>query len=207
MDSEFAKAMDTENTLLDAARRMDEKALVKIFDLYSASLFNYVRRLCSDPVIADHIVGDVFAKLLEQLSAGKGPKSNLRAYLYQSAYHQLIDEAHNSHRCAPLEIAESLRPEARSAFLSLEDQIMFQQILHAIRDELTGDQRHVIFLRFFEEFSLQETAVILGKNINHVKVIQSRALAALRRAVERQEINQVMASSRIRSFSKVLGIW
>lgn len=195
--------MDTEQTLLDAARRMDQDALVKIFDLYSTSLFNYARRICGDRVLADHIVGDVFAKLVEQLSVGKGPRSNLRAYLYQSAYHQIIDEGHYSQRRAPLEVIDSLRPESHPG---LDDQIMFKQILHAVRHELTDDQRHVIFLRFLEEFSLQETATILGKNINHVKVIQNRALAALRRALERQEIKIVKSSSRIRNLSNVLGV-
>jgi RNA polymerase sigma-70 factor (ECF subfamily) len=61
--------------------------------------------------------------------------------------------------------------------------MMFDLILKAIQDELTDDQRHVIVLRFMEEFSLQETAAILGKKVNHVKVIQNRALAKLRKAI------------------------
>src|SRR5689334_6768230 len=97
--------MDDESGLLDSAKRMDQEALVKIFDLYSAALFNYALRLSGDPVTADHIVGDVFARLLERLAAGQGPTSNLRSYLYQSAYHLLIDEVRSSRRRAPLEVA------------------------------------------------------------------------------------------------------
>ena len=197
--------METENTLLEAARMMNKEALIKIFDLYSASLYNYARRLCGDPVMADHIVGDVFAKLLEQLSIGKGPRSNLRAYLFQSTYHQIIDEAHNSQRGAPLEVAESLRPETQAAFTGFDDPILVDQILHALHHELSDDQRHVIFLRFFEDFTLNETAAILGKHISHVKVIQSRALATLRRVLQQHEIKKVIPSSRLKNFSKALG--
>ena len=58
---------ESDMTLLEGARRMDRESLVKIFDLYSSVLYNYVYRLCNDALKADFIVGDVFAKLLEHL--------------------------------------------------------------------------------------------------------------------------------------------
>jgi RNA polymerase sigma-70 factor (ECF subfamily) len=82
---------------------------------------------------------------------------------------------------------------------------MFEQILRAIRNELTDDQRHVIILRFLEEFSLRETAAIIGKEINHVKVIQNRALAKLRRALEYKGIRKAVTSPKTRSVPKALG--
>src|SRR5690242_13584695 len=97
-----------DTTLLNAARMMNEDALMQVFDLYSAQLYRYALHLCGDPVTADHVVGDSFAKLLEQFSLGKGPDSNLRAYLYQMIHHLVIDEAcYLSHRL-PLEIAHSI---------------------------------------------------------------------------------------------------
>src|SRR5215216_6125793 len=195
--------METDSSLLDAARMMDEEALVKIFDLYSSALYNYALRICSDPVLADHIVGDVFVKLLEQLAAGNGPNANLRSYLFESAYHRMIDEARASQRQAPLDVAISPPSDVQ---LSLEDQILLRQILHAIRNELTDDQRHVIILRFLEGFSLRETATIIGKKIDHVKVIQNRALAKLRQSVENKGMRKSVPSLRLKKLSKVLGI-
>ena len=198
--------METDSTLLIAARMMDKDALVRIFDLYSSALYKYAARLCGDPLMADHVVGDVFAKLLDQLASGNGPRSNLRSYLYETAYHLIIDEARYSQRRVSLEEAPWPRQDANSAFPGSEDQIMLKQILHAMRDELTDDQRHVIILRFLEEFSIRETAAILGKREEHVKVIQNRAIAALRRALEYQGIRKAMSSPRIRNVSKALGI-
>lgn len=195
--------METDQTLLNAARMMDKAALVKIFDLYSSALFNYALRLCGDPLMADHIVGDVFAKLLDQLAAGNGPTANLRSYLYETTYHRFIDEARYSQRRAPLEVAASLRQDTPSVSLSVEDQLISKQILHAIHNELTDDQRHVIILRFLEEFNLRETAAIMGKTLDHVKVIQNRAIAALRRSVEKQE-RRAISSSRLGNLSGAL---
>jgi len=198
--------METDHTLLNAAKMMDNDALVKIFDLYSSALYSYALRLCGDPVMADQIVGDVFAKLLDQLSAGKGPSTNLRSYLYEITYHRIVDEARYSQRRVPLETADSLQQGAHSGSPSFEDQILFKQILHAIRHDLTDDQRHVIILRFLEEFSLRETAAIIGKEVNHVKVIQNRAIAKLRQSLEYKGSRKPVASQRIRDFSKALGI-
>lgn len=198
--------MDTDRTLLNAARMMNKDALVKIFDLYSPALYNYALRLCGDPIMADHVVGDVFAKLLEQFSSGNGPNANLRSYLYEITYHQIVDEARDSQRTAPLEAAVSLQQEAHYGFLNAEDKIMFKQILHAIRSELTDDQRHVIILRYLEEFSLHETAAILGKNVNSVKVIQNRALAKLRKFFDHQGMRKALSTPQIRTLSRAFRI-
>jgi RNA polymerase sigma-70 factor (ECF subfamily) len=198
--------MENDSSLLSAAKSMDSDALVKIFDLYSFALFNYAARLCGDPVLADHIVGDVFARLLEQLSEGHGPRTNLRSYLYETTYHLIIDETRYSKRRAPLEVAGLLRPEPESGSPQMDDQILFKQILHAMQNVLTDDQRHVIILRFLEEFSLRETAAIMGKTIDNVKVLQNRAIAALRKSIENKETKKRVSSPRIRKLSKALGI-
>ena len=193
--------METDLALLNAARMMDKQALVKIFDLYSLALYRYALRLCGDPVTADHIVGDVFAKLLDQLSAGNGPRANLRSYLYEMTHHRIIDEARYTRRRVSLEVADLLRQDEDSTVPGLEDQILFKQVLHGIQHELTADQRDVIVLRFLEEFSIRETAAILGKKADHVRVIQSRALAALRRSFQYQGVRKVMSTSWISGVS------
>ena len=175
--------MENDSELLNAARAKDKAALEKIFDLYSSALNKYALRWGCDAVQADQIVGDVFVKLLEHLDLGKGPETNLRSYLYQMTYHQIVDQGRASHKIAPLEAAEGFRQEEDSPALRLEHQELFDLILKAIEDELTDDQRQVILLRFMEEFSLQETADIMGKKVNHVKVIQNRAIAKLRKVM------------------------
>jgi RNA polymerase sigma-70 factor, ECF subfamily len=176
-------AMRTEVPLLEAARNMDQKALVEVFDLYSSALYNYALRLCSDPLRADHIVGDVFAKLLEQWSSGHGPSTNLRSYLYETTYHLIVDEARHSHREAPLEVVDFLRHDGYTSAATLENRMLFDAVIAAIRKSLTEDQRHVIILRFLEGFSLRETADILGKEVYNVKVIQNRGVAKIRKVL------------------------
>lgn len=180
------EATASDASLLEAARTMNKDALVKIFDRYSPALYNYAFRLCNDAITADNIVGDVFAKLLDQFSAGNGPTTNLRSYLYEMAYHLIVDESRFSNRVAPLEVVDLLQYDGYAAAVSLENQVLIQTVMVAIRKHLTKDQRHVIILRFLEGFSLIETATIIGKEVTHVKVIQNRAIAALRRTLDAQ---------------------
>lgn len=175
--------METDIDLLNAAKARNEDALVKIFDLYASPLFNYAMWLGCDRVKADHVVGDVFAKFLEHLFAGQGPKTNLRSYLYQMTHNLIIDQGRSSRKNAPLDTADWLRPDKHSASPNLEEQMMFDVILKAIQNDLTEDQRHVIILRFMEDFSLKETAEILGKSVTNIKVLQNRALARLRKGI------------------------
>ncbi len=175
--------MEADLSLLEAAKSMNQEALVAIFDLYSAPLYNYALRLCNDHLAADNVVGDVFAKFLDQLAAGKGPNTNLRSYLYQTTYHLIVDEARFSHREAPLEVIDYVQGNGHTPFTGLENRILLDTLIMAIRNELTEDQRHVIVLRFLEGFSLRETADIIGKQVYNVKVIQNRGIAKLRKVL------------------------
>lgn len=180
--------MDDTQVLLQDLRRMDAEALATVFDLYAPAIYKYLYRHCGNAVIADQIVGDVFEKLLEQLSKGRGPTSNLRSYLYEIAHHAMVDEIRHSRQLTSTSAVESTLPAANSTDITAEEQNMIEIVLRAIQSELTEDQRHVLVLRFLESFSIKETALILGKKAGNIKVIQNRAVAALRRALHDQAI-------------------
>lgn len=175
--------------LLKAAQKLDEAALTMIFDEYAPAIYKYVLRLSHDPIEADNIVGDVFSQLLEQFAAGKGPRTNLRSYLYQTAYHLVVDHSRDSKHTAPLEVAVNMqdrRGRTVPTHTQIEERVLMEALVSAMNSELTDDQRHVIILRFLEDFSLKETAQIVGKEVNNVKVIQNRGISKLRKALEHQ---------------------
>lgn len=181
--------MDDNQVLLQKISRMDVEALARVYDLYAPAIYKYACRHCDNALLADQIVGDVFARLLEQLSQGRGPRSNLRAYLFEIAYHAVVDEVRHARRVLSLQSADMVVPVTGGPDQVLQEQMLLETVRQAMRDDLTGDQRHVIILRFLEDFSLKETARIMQKNVGNIKVLQQRALAALRRALERREQN------------------
>ena len=175
--------MIEEAGLLEGARKGDADALAQIFDTYSPALFRYAVRLCRDAAEADRIVGDVFAQLLEHLSDGRGPRSNLRSYLYQITYHVLVDHVRDASHVSPMDDALNV-PDARLSVASqVEEHEMVRELEYAVAHGLTPEQQQVVLLRFVEGFSLQETAQITGKKVNAVSVLQNRAIAKLRQVL------------------------
>ena len=193
--------METEIALLAGARKMNREALLQIFDLYTPALYKYALCLCHNEVMADQIVGDVFSKLFEHLLSGRGPRTHLRAYLYEMAYHLFVDEVRHSRRTSPLEAVSLTYTDASSTDLRVEDRYLYETIQRAIMNNLTDDQRHVIILRCMEGFSVKETAAIIGKKVGNVKVIQTRAIAVLRGALDYQLVETHAVSGMIRSLS------
>jgi RNA polymerase sigma-70 factor (ECF subfamily) len=168
--------------LLEAARKLDRNALVAIFEQYAPPLYKYALRLSGDPAEADDVVGDVFSQLIDHLKRGKGPRDNLRSYLYQIAYHKVVDGSRQRKHTAALDDSIPSGPDAAPSSQQ-EDNEQLRELQLAISRYLTEDQRNVIVLRFMEHFSLQEIVEITGRDINNVKVIQSRAVARLRQAL------------------------
>lgn len=178
--------MQDETALLEAASSLDQEALEAIFDDYAPALYKYLLRRGLGSQEADQTVGDVFARLLEKLSEGKGPQSNLRAYLFQTAYHLVVDQSRAQKRAAPLDVAESFEEETKSVQAQTEEALLLESLASAMEQELTEEQRNVIILRFQEGFSLKETAEIVGKKLNAVKALQNRGMNRLKEAMSRE---------------------
>jgi RNA polymerase sigma-70 factor (ECF subfamily) len=180
--------MKDESAVLTAAGSLDQEALIAIFDEYAPAIFKYLLRLGVESQEADQIVGDVFARLLEKFTEGKGPRKNLRSYLFQIAYHLVVDQARDRQRIAPLDIADTVvRQEVKPVQALAEERMLLDELSVAMDRELTEEQRNVLVLRFQEDFSLKETAEIIGKNINAVKALQNRGINRLRQALGREE--------------------
>lgn len=176
--------VDSGETLFSALRRMDGEALAQAFDLYASGIYKYAFRHGGNAWTADEIVGYVFSRLLEHLSEGRGPTSNLRSYLFEIAHHRLVDEVRSVQRTSPLEAVELTLHDGTLIYMNIENRIVFEPILRAIQNYLTDYQRHVIMLRFFEGFSMRETANILGRSEKQVKAAQNRAIVKLRKVLD-----------------------
>ena len=72
---------------------------------------------------------------------------------------------------------------------------MLEALVSALNTELTDEQRYVIILRFLEDFSLKETAEILGKDVNNIKVMQNRGIARLRKFLTLYSVSQFTGDS------------
>jgi len=163
------------------AGRQSQDLLTAIFDQYAPLLYRYSLRLCRDQIKADQIVGDVFTQLLERLDAGEEPRMNLTAYLYKLTTQFVVDYVQGRKSATP--------PEERRDVQNMpiptqsENENLLDVVASVITEKLNYDEQQVVVLRFQEDFNMQDTAMILGKDVNTIKTIQNDAIAKLQNAL------------------------
>lgn len=172
-----------ERQALDGLKNLDSQIIGAIYDKYFPDVYRYVRYRLSDEQVAEDIASDVFVRLLEAAQNQRGPQTNLKAWLLSTASHAVIDHLRQVYRRPAEELPEDLLDldSAPHDIFDLREQKRNVQQAYA---ELTSEQQHVLALRFSQGYSLEETAAVLKKNVNAVKALQFRALAALQRKIE-----------------------
>lgn len=171
-----------ERQALDGLRNLDSQTIGAIYDKYFPEVYRYVRYRLNDEHLAEDIASEVFVRLLEASQSGRGPQSNLKAWLFSTAAHIITDHLRRAYRRPVESLPENLLDTASAPgdeFDRREQTREFQQAYA----QLTPEQQNVLALRFGQGCSLEETASVLKKNINAVKALQFRALAALQRNI------------------------
>ncbi|WP_327679683.1 sigma-70 family RNA polymerase sigma factor [Kitasatospora sp. NBC_00458] len=175
-------ASDAELTAL--VRAGDDTAYEEIYRRHVDSVRRYARTCCRDSFTAEDLAGEVFARTLQALRAGKGPEFAVRAYLLTAVRNvaaawtrserreQLVDDfsvfAQSSAAVVDLDLAD---PGADAWAMALADQRMVMQAYA----ELPEDDRVVLWHTEVERESPKTVAVMLGKTANATAVQAHRA--------------------------------
>jgi RNA polymerase sigma-70 factor (ECF subfamily) len=174
------------NELLQSARKLDPQALAAIYDLHSPALFRYAMRRLGDVSLAEDCLSETFSRFLQALHSGRGPRDHLQAYLYRIAHNWIVDH----YRRGP-DPAEELTERDQDDGPDPEEQAaqrLRQERLRTSLRKLTPDQQQVIALKFLEGWGNQEIAQAMRKTVGSIKSLQHRALAALQRDLEEEDL-------------------
>jgi RNA polymerase sigma-70 factor (ECF subfamily) len=171
-----------EQNELESLKRLDSQVVSAIYDRYFPEVYRFVRYRLSDEHVAEDIASDVFVRLLEAVETGRGPETNLKAWLLSTASHVVTDHLRKNYRRPESELPETMPdgiPDPSQDYEKLER----ERCLKKAMSTLTDEQQYVVTLRFNQGYSLEETAGLMKKNVNSIKQLQFRALAALNRAL------------------------
>jgi len=174
------------DTILDRAHQFDPQALAELHDQLYPQVYRYLAYRLDDPQVCEDISSEVFVRLLDVLKKKVQTIQSARAWLLGTANHLVMDYYRHKYRRRTdnLDNHDDL-PDHHTTEGETEARMIHQEVRNAMLN-LTVDQQHVIALRFSQELSLEETAQLMGKTVNAVKVLQYRALAALRRQLDRR---------------------
>lgn len=170
-----------EQRLLMRARRGDQDAIGEIYDAFFASIYQYVRLRVEDQQLAEDITGEVFVRLVDSIGTRRGPRENLRGWLFRVARNEVYRH-YGRARQLPTMTLEDWLPAGEGDDLEVDfiRSVTIERTRQVLR-MLPGEQQEVLILRFGEGLDLQETADIMGKSVGAIKSLQFRAVETLRR--------------------------
>lgn len=175
--------------VLAAAQAGSAAAWETLLGELAPGLLGYLRvRGAADP---EGTAGEVFLDLARSIGRFRGDEGGFRSWAFVIAHRRLVDERRRRARRREVPTAPEALPE-RAASDRVEDETLARFSLSEVRrliDGLTPGQAEVLTLRFVADFTLEETARVLGRRVGAVKALQHRGLTALRREMERRGVS------------------
>ena len=144
----------------------------QVYQAYGPALYRFCLLQMKNSADAEDIMQEVFMKRLYQAPAFQSPDHE-RRWLFRVALNQCRDEWKRSRRTElPLD-------EAVLISVPPEDRDILEQVA-ALPEKL----RTVIHLHYYEGYSLEEIASLLGVSLSAVKMRMKRGRDALRNRLE-----------------------
>lgn len=164
------------------AQSGNTEALERLCRYAYARLYPYVYYRVSHTEDAEDLTSEVIVKIVKALKKQKG---NFRAWMYTIARNAVIDFYRK--RAVRSEVSTSeMSREIPSSSRPLDEQILTHERLRRGLRELTEEQRQVVLLKFIEGYTNNEVARIMKKTVGAVKLLQFRAIQALREFFRRK---------------------
>ncbi len=179
---EGADRQELDSELVKLAQEGDSDAFGQLYDRYSPAVFRFIYAHVDDRLDAEDLTEDVFVRVWRSLPGYRQQGIPFVAYVFRIARNRLIDYYRRSkHNKQNVPLEETLvGDEHPDPSQVVSDGIVHQEIQNLLL-ELREDYRTVLTLRFMGDLSPDETAEVMGRTSGAVRVLQHRALAALRK--------------------------
>ncbi len=184
-----------DNELIARAAKGDREAFGDLYERYVFKVYRHVYYLTSNTHNAEDLTAQTFLNALEAIPRYEMRGAPFIAWLLRIAYNLTVNHKKvRKNGSAPLPETMEVEGTLCSPEESAEAKADGERVWEGVRT-LRGDQRQVIVMRFIDGLSYPDIAKVLGKSIGAVRVIQYRALCALRHRLE-DDVGHAYARSR-----------
>jgi RNA polymerase sigma-70 factor (ECF subfamily) len=176
--------------LVSACQNGDSDAYGKIYDFYIDTVYRYVYYRVSSEDVED-IVEDIFVRIWENIDKYVPGEHPFSSWLFRIAHNLVVDHYRKTRK--HISLRENL---PKHIIQSNDDPVdwasakLTQSYIREALVELKESYQQVIVLKFLSGFSNKEIAEILGQKEGNVRILQYRALKALREILENRGINR-----------------
>lgn len=154
----------------------------QLFQDYYPLVYGYILRRVSDAEVAADLSGEVFYKAWRGRDKLAG-HSNPRAWLLRITRNTVIDYWRKVKE-VPMSEAELADPSTVPMIDEVSREETHWELMRAL-DQLNGNYKSVLVLRFIEGLPVRRVATLLDISEGNVRTLQFRALAKLRKLVEK----------------------
>jgi len=173
--------------LLHQAQDGDAEAFGELYEIYAPRIFRYLFARLDDRLDAEDLTEEVFLRVWGALPGYHQRGAPFGAFIFRVAHNALIDHYRRSRNSAPLSLEESsLEAPGSDPAGRLADDVE-RASLRRMLASLKEDYRSVLSLRFLAELTPSETAQAMGRSEGAIRVLQHRALKALRKLMVGQK--------------------
>mgnify|MGYP002640062440 FL=1 len=158
----------------------------EIYQEYRSLIFKYVFYRVGDRHLADDLTSDVFVRMVDKYDHKLREGRPIAPWLYTIARNLIIDHQRRAGLVGWQPLHENLPTTGNKAPEKQLEKGLTHECLAKALKELTEDQQKVVLLKFIERRSNQEVGKLLGKPEGSIKSLQHRALASLRRVLEKE---------------------
>ena len=184
----------TEGALALAVHDGDRGAVDTIVATYQDQMFGYAYRLLNNREDAQEVTQDTFIRAYQTLRSRYTPEQcatlALRPWLFRITRNLALNRRRGGRTAAgasdQTDRLESIPDRGRSPHQCLEEEDDRRRLEAALK-KLSRQNREIIVLRFIEECSYAEIAVVVGANEASVRGSAFRALRRLRAILSEQE--------------------
>jgi len=176
--------------LIQRAQHGDVEAFGQLYECYAPQVFRFLYSHLDDRLDAEDLTGEVFVRVWKSLPSYQPQGIPFGGFLFRVARNALIDHYRRARR-RPVDLAleeecldspvsdDGSVSDPAHAFSTRQDHKQIQQALEQLRLEY----RVVLDLRFLAGLSPEEIARVMGKSPGAIRILQHRALAALRKLI------------------------
>jgi RNA polymerase sigma factor (sigma-70 family) len=182
-----------------AFKEGDESAFDYIFEKHLPLLCNYGRKCTADTDLIEDCIQDLFVEIWEK-RAVLSDTTSIRFYLFKALRLRITRSVERQNRLRPKEaftdgLFEQSTDSYETALVAVQTDLELKQSLQQAMAQLSERQKEALSLRYFNQFSSQETASIMGVSVESVYKLISNALAVLRKYIRNIYLLLVIVSA------------
>lgn len=176
-------------TLVVAVQKGDQEAFAKLYDLLIDPVYRYVFYRVKDED-AEDIVETVFIKVWENIRKYKAGKGNFAAWVFRIAHNLVVDHYRAGSERAFEELDANFQDHKREHNpVRMTEKILDQKTLKMALKKLKRQYQDILIYKFIDDLSNEEVADLIGKSEGALRILQHRALKALRQVLEEMGVD------------------